>query len=73
MMFIRNFSRILVGLVFIFSGFVKGIDPLGTTYRIEDYFIAYGTEWAIPLALFLSVTLSAFDSLIYKFHHEGRK
>jgi len=64
MMFIRNFSRILIGLVFIFSGFVKGIDPLGTAYRIEDYFIAYGTEWAMPLALFLSVSLSAFEFLL---------
>ncbi len=57
MKLIRNFSRLLVGLVFIFSGTVKGIDPLGTAYRIEDYFIAYGTEWAIPFALFLSVFL----------------
>jgi len=64
MTFIRNFIRILVGLVFIFSGLVKGIDPLGTAYRIEDYFIAYGTEWAMPLALLLSVSLSALEFLL---------
>lgn len=64
MTFIRNFSRIIIGLIFIFSGFVKGIDPLGTAYRIEDYFIAYGTEWAMPLALFLSVSLSALEFLL---------
>ncbi|RLD81075.1 MAG: hypothetical protein DRJ15_05375 [Bacteroidetes bacterium] len=64
MKFIRNFSRLLVGLVFVFSGIVKGVDPLGTAYRIEDYFIAYGTEWAIPLALFLSVLLSTLEFVL---------
>ncbi len=53
----RMISRLFVGLVFIFSGFVKGVDPLGTAYRIEDYFIAFGTEWAIPFALPLAVFL----------------
>jgi len=58
---LRNISRILVGLVFIFSGFVKGVDPLGTAYRIEDYFIAYGMDWANPLSLFLSIFLCAVE------------
>jgi uncharacterized membrane protein YphA (DoxX/SURF4 family) len=64
MIFLRNFSRIFVGLVFIFSGIVKGVDPLGTAYRIEDYFIAYGIEWALPFALFLSITLSGLEFLL---------
>jgi uncharacterized membrane protein YphA (DoxX/SURF4 family) len=61
MNYVRNISRILVGLVFIFSGFVKGVDPLGTAYRIEDYFIAYGTPWANPLSLYLSIFLCAVE------------
>jgi uncharacterized membrane protein YphA (DoxX/SURF4 family) len=56
-----NISRLLVALVFIFSGFVKGVDPLGTAYRIEDYFIAFGTDWANPLSLFLSIFLCAVE------------
>ncbi len=57
----RNFSRIFVGVVFVFSGFVKGVDPLGTAYRIEDYLIAYGWEWALPFTLWLSVFLCALE------------
>lgn len=54
-------SRILVGLVFIFSGFVKGVDPLGTAFKIDDYFIAYGMDWAIPFSLFLSIFLCTLE------------
>jgi uncharacterized membrane protein YphA (DoxX/SURF4 family) len=61
MIYLRNICRILVALVFLFSGFVKGVDPLGTAYRIEDYFIAFGMDWANPLALFLSIFLCAFE------------
>jgi uncharacterized membrane protein YphA (DoxX/SURF4 family) len=61
---LKLFSRIFVGLVFIFSGFVKGVDPLGTAYRIEDYFIAYGTLWAMPWALILSIALSTLEIVL---------
>ena len=40
--FIASISRTLLGLVFIFSGVVKAIDPLGTVYKIEDYLKAFG-------------------------------
>lgn len=56
-----NISRYIVGIIFIFSSFVKGVDPLGTAYRIEDYFIAYGMEWAMPASLVLSIILSAVE------------
>jgi uncharacterized membrane protein YphA (DoxX/SURF4 family) len=59
-----NVSRIFIGLVFIFSGFVKGIDPLGFTYRLEDYFQAFGIPWAIPFALYLTIFLCTVEFLI---------
>lgn len=54
-------SRIVIGIVFIFSGFVKGIDPLGMAYRLEDYFYAWGTDWMLPAALALSILLSIME------------
>ena len=62
--FLIHFSRIFVGLVFLFSSFVKGVDPLGTAYQIEDYFTAFGMPWAHSLSLFLSISLSTLEFLL---------
>lgn len=64
MKLLATISRILVGIVFIFSSFVKGIDPLGTAYKMEDYFLAWGWEWALPFALFLSVSMCALEFIL---------
>ena len=58
-----NLSRTLLALTFIFSGFVKAIDPLGSQYKIAEYLeaaqlSAYIPDWA---QLMLSVGLSAIE------------
>lgn len=58
---IRTISRLFVGFVFIFSGFVKGVDPLGTAFRIEDYLLFYNMDWLIPMKLALSILLCAVE------------
>ncbi len=58
--------RIVVSIVFIFSGFVKLVDPLGFTYKIEDYLVAFGgfmenlSGWALPM----SIGISTFEMLL---------
>jgi len=56
--------RTLLGAVFIFSGFVKGVDPLGTQYQIFDYFAAYGMLWANPFAKLIAIGLITAEMVI---------
>ena len=43
-----NICRMLLGLTFVFSGYVKAIDPTGTKYKIEDYLGAVGVGGVLP-------------------------
>ena len=56
-----NVCRLLLAVVFILSGFVKAIDPLGTQYKIEDYLEAFHMSGMLPdwVLLVLSVAQSA--------------
>ena len=62
-------SRWVVGLVFLFSAFVKGVDPMGTMFKIEEYMSNWALfgqsfEWAHPLAGVLSVTLICAEFIV---------
>jgi len=57
-------SRICAGFVFIFSGFVKAVDPLGSTYKFVDYFHAFNMAWLEPAAFPLAILLSGSEFLI---------
>ncbi|MDL2251327.1 DoxX family protein [Odoribacter sp. OttesenSCG-928-J03] len=64
MKLLRNICRIIVGIVFIFSGFAKGIDPLGSMYKFIDYFNAFGMGWMSFSALFFAFVLSIVEFIV---------
>lgn len=61
-------ARWIVGIVFVFSGFVKGIDPMGFNFKINDYlealhlnifkFLSFPGAFILPFAEFaIGITL----------------
>ena len=56
--------RLTVGGLFAFSGFAKGIDPWGTSYKVADYLSALGLEQWTDTALFIAVALAAIEFMI---------
>ncbi len=59
-----NFSRILVGLIFIYSGFVKGVDPVGSVIKFHDYFQAFGLTFLDPVSMPLAILMNITELLI---------
>lgn len=64
MISIKSISRYISGTVFIFSGLVKGIDPMGSMYKFIDYFTAFNLDALEPLAYFLGVILCTSEVVI---------
>ncbi len=58
-----NICRFVLGGLFIFSGFVKAVDPLGSFYKIQDYLMAFGMISWFPkyLPLLIGIILSAIE------------
>lgn len=61
MKYLVNFSRLFVGLLFIFSGLIKINDPVGFSFKLEEYFgptvfnIDFLLPYVLPLAIFIVV------------------
>ncbi len=66
----KNFCRFFVGLLFIFSGYVKIVDPIGTSIKLDKYFQIFATnfhpvfEYLIPISLGIAVFVISLEIIL---------
>ena len=56
-----NIARVIVALLFIFSGLVKANDPLGLSYKMQEFFDLWGMSRFNSWSLLMSVLMNAFE------------
>ena len=61
MKYVLQLLRILVGILFIFSGLVKANDPAGLANKMVEFFDVLHIAFLIPYALGFSVLMIAFE------------
>lgn len=53
--------RWIVGLLFIFSGIIKANDPLGLSYKMQEFFDVWGMSFANDYTLVLSLIMNTLE------------
>lgn len=53
--------RVLLGVTFIFSGFVKAVDPVGFAIKIGEYLSAFGLDFFTQLATFFAFCVISIE------------
>ncbi|MCM8569078.1 DoxX family protein [Gramella jeungdoensis] len=63
---IVSIARILVGVLFIFSGFIKLNDPVGFSYKLQEYFSepVLDIPFLIPFALIIAIVIVIFELVL---------
>jgi len=64
MKIITTIARILVGLLFIFSGFIKANDAVGFSYKLVEYFEVFKMNFMVPVALPLAIFICIFEIVL---------
>lgn len=54
-------SRVLVGLLFIISGLIKANDPLGFSYKLDEYFEVFGMSFLTPASLAMAMGICVVE------------
>ena len=58
-----NILRLALGLLFLFSGFVKCVDPTGGAIKINDYFVAWGFDMPFGVCMVLSFAQNILEDV----------
>lgn len=58
---VLNLFRIIVGVLFIFSGLIKANDPLGLSYKMDEFFEVLHLTFLSPASLAFSVIMNVFE------------
>lgn len=67
---LTHISRVLVGLLFIYSGFVKLVDPIGSQYKFQEYFsegvlnMEFLIPYTLPFAILLIISELVFGVML---------
>src|SRR5882762_7049424 len=56
-----NIARFIVGVLFIFSGLVKADDPLGLSYKMQEFLEVWHFHWLDNYTLAFSVLMIVFE------------
>ena len=61
---LAHVCRLILGLTFIASGFVKSVDPWGTALKVNEYLSIYGLEWLSPVAMIFSIWMCGAELMM---------
>ncbi|MFR9602447.1 MAG: BT_3928 family protein [Rikenellaceae bacterium] len=59
-----HIARLTIGIIFVFSGFVKVVDPWGTMIKVNEYLAIYGIEWFSSLSVPFSIWISGAEMMM---------
>ncbi|MGB4776238.1 MAG: BT_3928 family protein [Daejeonella sp.] len=62
--FIVALARVLVGLLFIFSGLIKANDPLGFGYKLQEYFEVFHLTFLNDQAALIAILLCSLEIIL---------
>lgn len=59
-----NIIRLILSALFIFSGFVKSVDPVGTVIKIKEYMLSFGLDYFLSVSSTIAIIMCALEFMI---------
>jgi uncharacterized membrane protein YphA (DoxX/SURF4 family) len=64
MKYLVNICRVVVGVIFILSGLIKQNDPIGFSYKLEEYFEVFHITFMNPLGVTIAIVMSGLEIIL---------